>query len=194
VEERDQLGRLEAEWADARLSYFQLQAAAAEYATRQADTARQSAEVRANSMPDPLAAELLEHRSRLDKARRALRDHTIRAPASGVAAVKVRSAGESVVRGDPVAVLYDPRRLWVGVTVEESIVAGIHEGDAVEVELADGRLVQAAVESVSPAASFATQRDVDRVRRDIRAFRLKLQLPEGSGARPGMTAYVRIQQ
>lgn len=194
VEQRDQIGRLQAEWADARLSFFELQTTASEGALRQAEAARDAAKLRLNRAAEPWAAEALELRRRLAEAKRRLEEHTIRAPSDGVVSVKVRSAGELIRAGDPIAVLYDPGDVWVGVFVEESIASGIHEGAALEVELADGRRLRAVVENVSAAGGFATQRDVDRLRRDIRAFQLKLRLPAGAGARPGMTAYVHIRE
>ncbi len=193
VEERDDLGRLQSEWADARLSFFELQVAAAEEAVRAAESARQVAEVRADDAPEAWAGELLERRRRLAEARRRFEEHTIRAPFSGVVSVKVRNAGELVERGEPIVVLHEAGRLWVGVSVEESLAASITAGDRIAVELPGGRIVESEVQSVSPAGEFATQRDVDRQRRDIRAFRLKLRLPEDSGAKPGGTAYVRIR-
>ncbi len=194
VEERNDFGRLQVEWADARLSFFELQALAVENAIREAESARRAAEVRAKTEANPWAVELLEHRHRLNEARRMLEDHVIRAAGDAMVSVRVREAGEFVERGDPIVVLYDPEELWVGVSVEESIVDRFDEGDRAPVELPNGRRIQTIVESVSPAAGFVTQRDVDRVRRDIRAFRLKLKLPEDARARPGMTAYVHIRE
>lgn len=192
VEQRDPLGRLQAEWADARLGFFELQTTASEQALRQAEAARQSAALRRNGAADSGAEESVELRRRLAEAERRLEEHTIRAPSGGVVSVQVRAAGELVQPGDPIAVLYDPGDVWVGVSVEESIAGGIHEGDAFDAELPDGRRLRAVVEYVSASAGFATQRDVDRWRRDIRAFQLKLRLPAGAGVRPGMTVYVRI--
>lgn len=194
VEQRDQFGRLQAEWADARLSFFELQTTASEEALRQAEAALQSAALRLNGTGDPGAAEMVELRRRLAEAKRRLEEHTIRAPADGVVSVKVRAAGELVRAGDPIAALYDPGDVWVGVSVEESIASGINEGDALGAELPDGRRLRAVVENVSAAAAFATQRDVDRLRRDIRAFQLKLRLPAGASVRPGMTVYVHIPE
>lgn len=194
VEERDPFGRLEAEWADARLSFFELQTTASEEALRQAVAVRQSAALRRNGAANSGAEESGELRRRLAEAKRRLEEHTIRAPSDGVVSVQVRAAGELVQPGDPIAVLYDPGDVWVAVSVEESIASGIKDGDAFDAELPGGRRLRAVVENVSAAAGFATQRDVDRLRRDIRAFELKLRLPDGAGVRPGMTAYVRIPE
>ena len=116
----------------------------------------------------------------------------VHAPASGVVAARTGPPGKAVRAGEPIATLYDLSDAWVCVALEESFVSSYSEGDSLEVELADGRTLTGTVAAISPAASFAVQRDIDRRRRDIRAFEVQLRLPETAGLRPGMTAYVRV--
>lgn len=116
----------------------------------------------------------------------------VRAPEAGVVATGAGPAGRAVAAGQPIAVLYDTREMWVSVAIEESVVSSYRRGDRLEVELADGRQLTGVVRTIAPAPQFAVQRDADRLRRDIRSYEVELQLPPDDALLPGLTAYVRI--
>lgn len=186
VERRVVGGRLVEQPSDTNLLRFDLardRLLAAEALEQSAARARSEAEaaLQAALLLAPGLAEPADESSRLE----------VRAPAEGVAAAVTGPAGRAIRAGQPVATLYGGEP-WVRVALEESLVSAFSEGDSLAVELADGRELTGTIASIAPAPAFATQRDVDRRRRDIRAFEVEVRLPATEGLRPGMTAYVRV--
>lgn len=119
----------------------------------------------------------------------------VRAPLSGMVSLRVAARGEMVKAGDPIVTIVDLNDIWVKAGVEESFLIGELVGQPLTVQLASGEELQGKVVAVSPEGAFATQRDVSRVKRDIRTFDIKVRLPNPNRTvHPGMTAYVLLPQ
>ena len=156
--------------------------------------ARAAAALAASDLAIPrLRVDTESARRRAERAEALVERLTPLAPAAGLVVWQSPRPGTALRPGEAALTLYDPRALWVSVAVEESLIGDLAPGSRLAVEIAGGRRTEAAVESVSAAAAFATQRDVDRRRRDVRAFEVRLRLPPETIARPGMTAYVELR-
>ena len=71
--------------------------------------------------------------------------------------------------------------------------AMVSVGTEVEVEWTTGAFYPGTVTQIAAEAAFATRRDVNRVRRDVRSLGFKVDLPaDAAGAYPGLTAYVHL--
>jgi multidrug resistance efflux pump len=118
----------------------------------------------------------------------------IRAPSSGMVSLRVASEGEIVKVGDPIVTIVDLENVWVRTAVEESLIGRLQLGDKLRVRLASGDELEGEVTFIAPEAGFATQRDVNRVKRDIRTFGIKVSVPNPDHrVHPGMTAYVFLK-
>ncbi len=115
----------------------------------------------------------------------------IHAPIDGVVDVRAARLGEVVAAGQPIVTLINPDDLWVRVDVEESYIDRVRLGDSLTVRFPSGveRPGKAFYRGVD--ASYATQRDVSRTKRDIKTFEVRLRV-DNSDRRlaVGMTAYV----
>lgn len=117
----------------------------------------------------------------------------IRAPIAGIVDVAAARAGEIVSPGQAIVTLINPDDLWVRADVEESYIEGIKLGDSLTVRLPSGDLKRGAVFYRGVDASFATQRDVSRTKRDIKTFEIRIRLDNRDRhLAPGMTAYVLL--
>ena len=89
--------------------------------------------------------------------------------------------------------LIDPDDLWVRADVEESVIDGIRLGDQLQVRLPSGVERTGTVFFRGADASYATQRDVSRTKRDIKTFEIRLRV-DNSDRRlwPGLTAFVTL--
>lgn len=131
-------------------------------------------------------AELAQIAARLDHSE-------IRAPSDGLVSLRVANQGEVVKPGDPIVTILDLNDVWVRAEIEESYVGRLTIGQAMTVELASGEQVEGKVTFISAEADFATQRDVSRLKRDIRAFAIKVSVSNPDHrVHPGMTAYVLL--
>jgi HlyD family secretion protein len=109
--------------------------------------------------------------------------------------VTVRAAreGEVVNLGQPVVIITDLSDTWVRAAVPETQATHIAIGDALQVRLPSGETVPGKVTFKAPEADFATQRDVSRRKRDIKAIVLKVAIDNRNKTLvPGMTAEVLI--
>jgi len=120
-----------------------------------------------------------------------LRYTELHAPIDGIVDVRAVRVGEVVNPGQPVVTVINPDDLWVRVDVEESYVDRVRIGDKLTVRLPSGVEREGAVFYRGADASFATQRDVSRTKRDIKTFEIRLRV-DNSDRRlaVGMTAYV----
>ena len=120
-----------------------------------------------------------------------LRYTELHAPIDGIVDVRAVRVGEVVNPGQPVVTVINPDDLWVRVDVEESYIDRVRIGDALTVRLPSGVERQGTVFYRGVDASFATQRDVSRTKRDIKTFEVRLRV-DNSDRRlaVGMTAYV----
>jgi multidrug resistance efflux pump len=116
-------------------------------------------------------------------------------PITGTVSVRVARQGEVVMAGEPIVTIVDYNDTWVRASVPETYADKIAIGDLLPVVLPSGTQIQGKVILKQPEADFATQRDVSRTKRDIKAIGLKLSIDNPGGRfTPGMTATVLIPQ
>jgi multidrug resistance efflux pump len=117
----------------------------------------------------------------------------IKAPTDGVIDVRAVREGEFVNPGQAIVTLINLDDLWVRVDVEESYVDRIRVGEKLMVRLPSGVEREGTVIYRGVDASFATQRDVSRTKRDIKTFEVRLRLDNADRRLAvGMTAYVTL--
>jgi HlyD family secretion protein len=117
----------------------------------------------------------------------------IRSPIDGIVDVRAVRMGEVVTPGQPLLTLINPDDLWVRVDVEESYIDRVRIGDRFTVRLPSGGEREGVVFFRGVDASFATQRDVSRTKRDIKTFEVRLRLDNRDRRLAvGMTAYVLL--
>jgi multidrug resistance efflux pump len=120
-----------------------------------------------------------------------LRYTEIRAPIDGIVDVRAVRQGEYVTPGQPIVTLINPDDLWIRVDVEETYIDRMRIGDKLKVVLPSGLEREGTAFYRGVDASYATQRDVSRTKRDIKTFEVRLRV-DNSDRRfaVGMTAYV----
>src|SRR5216683_5624993 len=137
-----------------------------------------------------------EHMQAAASAQRAkadvrLRYTEIHAPIDGLVDVRAARVGEVVNPGQPILTLINPDDLWVRADVEESYIDRLRIGDKLTVRLPSGVEREGTVFYRGADASFATQRDVSRTKRDIKTFEVRLRVDNADRRLAvGMTAYV----
>ena len=151
----------------------------------QVDVARQQFQVALN-VAEQSYRSLQAARARIELARKAQADTTIRAPFSGLVAERVVSVGDYVTRGAHVAtvVRVDPMRIEL--TIPEQAVALVRSGQPVQisVDAYPGETFPANVRFVSPS-----------LRTDQRALTVEAVAANADGRlKPGLFATALIQQ
>ncbi len=122
-----------------------------------------------------------------------LRYTELRAPIDGFVSVRAARAGEFVNAGQPIVTLIDPDNLWVRVDVEETYIDRVRLGETLTVRLPSGVERPGTVFYRGADAGFATQRDVSRMKRDIRTFEVRLRVDNRDRRLAvGMTTYVSL--
>jgi len=122
-----------------------------------------------------------------------LRYTELHAPIDGIVDVRAVRVGEVVNPGQPVVTVINPDDLWVRVDVEESYIDRVRIGDKLTVRLPSGVEREGTVFYRGVDASFATQRDVSRTKRDIKTFEIRLRVDNRDRIlATGMTAYVLL--
>jgi len=117
----------------------------------------------------------------------------IYAPISGIVSVRVAKQGEVVAQGSPIVVAVDIDHLWVRADVEETYIDLIQFGQKLRIELPSGDTLEGQVFFKGVEGDYATQRDVSRTKRDIKAFEIKVAVPNpGRRLFTGMTATVLL--
>jgi HlyD family secretion protein len=120
-----------------------------------------------------------------------LRYTEIKAPIDGIVDVRAVREGEYVNPGEPVVTLINQDDLWVRADVEETYIDRVRVGDRMTVRLPSGVEREGTVTYRGVDASFATQRDVSRTKRDIKTFEVRLRVDNADRRLAvGMTAYV----
>jgi HlyD family secretion protein len=115
----------------------------------------------------------------------------LRAPIGGIVDVRAARAGEVVSAGQPVITLINSDDLWVRADVEETFIDRVRIGDRLQVRLPSGEERTGTVFYRAADAGFATQRDVSRIKRDIKTFEVRLRVDNNDRRLvTGMTAYV----
>ncbi len=139
-----------------------------------------------------------EHQQQAANAQRAKADvrlayTEVRAPIDGIIDVRAVRIGEVVTAGQAVVTLIDPDDLWIRADVEETYIDRVRIGETLTVRLPSGdeRMAQVFYRGVD--ASFATQRDVSRTKRDIKTFEIRLRADNRDRRLAvGMSAYVLL--
>jgi multidrug resistance efflux pump len=179
--------------------------AAAQYETRNSAVASAQAELTlartrsrqvtvATSDVERTRAELRQANAQLAEITARLDQTILRAPITGVVATRVARQGEVIEAGRPIVTLMDPGDRWVRAAVDERASGRIALGQTLDVELSSGARLKGIVSQIAAEADFATRRDVNRVRRDVRSLAFKVAVPrDATGVYPGLTAYVYLQ-
>jgi HlyD family secretion protein len=90
--------------------------------------------------------------------------------------------------------LVDPDDYWVRADVEETYIDRVHLGDTLEVRLPSGEVRKGRVFFRGVDASFATQRDVSRTKRDLKTFEIRMRVDNADRKLAlGMTAYIVLK-
>jgi HlyD family secretion protein len=114
-------------------------------------------------------------------------------PIDGVVDVQPAREGEIVSAGQTIATLINPDDLWVRADIEETYIDRVKIGDTLTVRLPSGEERTGTVFYRRADASFATQRDVSRTKRDIRTFETRLRVDnKDRKLAVGMTIYVLL--
>ena len=138
-------------------------------------------------------AQLANAESMLKQAEVRLGYTKIYAPVTGTVSVRAARQGEVLNAGQPIVTIVDLSDTWVRAAVPETNADHIGLGDTLRVRLPGGTILQGKVFFKSAEADFATQRDVNRRKRDIKTIILKVRLDNPKGAYvPGMTAEVLV--
>jgi multidrug efflux pump subunit AcrA (membrane-fusion protein) len=116
-------------------------------------------------------------------------------PIDGKVDVWAARQGEVITIGAPIVTIMDLSQTWVYAPLPETQADSVQLGDSLRVVMPSGDTLYGKVIAKSAEGDFATQRDVNSMKRDIRTIQLKLLIPNpGEKFVPGMTAYVYIPQ
>jgi multidrug resistance efflux pump len=178
--------------AQAQVKSLSEQARAAE-ADLQSAKARIHQTTAAESDVASMRAQMLTAQAQLEEAKTRLGYTRIIAPVSGTVYVRAAREGEVVTAGQPIVTIVDLSDSWVRVALPETYADHIQLGDTLPVRLPSGETLQGKVIFKATEADFATQRDVNRRKRDIKTVALKVRIdnPKMSYAL-GMTAEVVV--
>ena len=117
----------------------------------------------------------------------------IYSPANGIVTLRAARQGEVVSPGSPIVTLFDLSSTWVDFDVEETYADLISMGQTLTVRLPSGAEVSGPVIYKAVEADFATQRDVNRTKRDIKTVSMRIRVSNPDGRLPlGMTAWVLL--
>jgi HlyD family secretion protein len=115
------------------------------------------------------------------------------APVTGTVSVRAARQGEVVNIGAPIVTIVDLTDTWARAAIPETYADHIGYGDVLRVRMPGGTILSGKVFFKGVEGDFATQRDVSRMKRDIRTIVLKVRLDNPKGAFvPGMTAEVLV--
>jgi HlyD family secretion protein len=131
--------------------------------------------------------------SQRDKADVRLAFTKVLAPIDGIVDVQPAREGEVVNSGQTLVTLINPDDLWVRADVEETYIDRVRIGDKLTVRLPSGQEREGTVFYRRADASYATQRDVSRTKRDIKTFETRLRVDnKDRRLAVGMTVYVML--
>jgi HlyD family secretion protein len=117
----------------------------------------------------------------------------VKSPLAGVIDVRAAQLGEVVTAGQPIVTVINPDDLWIRADVEETYIDRVRIGDRMHVRLPSDAEMDCPVFFRGVDASFATQRDVSRTKRDIKTFEIRLRCDNADRRLAvGMTAYVSL--
>jgi HlyD family secretion protein len=117
----------------------------------------------------------------------------IYAPVTGTVSVRAALQGEVLNAGQAIVTVVDLNDIWVRAAIPETEADHVGIGDTLRIRLPGGTIIPGKVFFKSAEADFATQRDVNRRKRDIKTIVLKVRLDNPKGAYvPGMTAELLV--
>jgi HlyD family secretion protein len=184
--------QLKAQQALVRAAEDQVNAAKADLDTAQARMHQTHA---AESTVAATRSQALNAQAQLEAAETRLGYTKVTAPVSGMVTVRAAREGEVVNVGTPIAIITDLSDTWVRAAIPETQADHISLNDQLNVRLPSGEVVRGKVIFKAPEADFATQRDVNRRKRDIKTIALKLAVDNSKKTLvPGMTAEVLVPQ
>jgi HlyD family secretion protein len=182
--------QLKAQQALVRSLEGQVRAAQADLAAAQARTNQAHA---AQSTVAATRAQALSAQAQLESAEARLGYTNVVAPVNGIVTVRAAREGEVVNAGQAIVVVTDLSDTWVRAAIPETEAVEIALGDPLQVRLPSGGIIPGKVVFKAPEADFATQRDVDRRKRDIKTVVLKVAVDNSKKTLvPGMTAEVLV--
>jgi len=178
--------------ARARVQALQDQVRAAEQELAAAQARTHQARAAASNVA-ATRGQQAQAQAQLEEAQTRLGYTRIVAPVGGVISVRAAREGEVVQPGEPIVTIIDLSDTWVRAALPETYADSIRLGDELRVRLPSGRIVTGKVTFKAVEGDFATQRDVDRRKRDIKTVALKVAVANADGALvPGMTADVLL--
>ena len=184
------VAQLKAQEALVRAAEDQERAAQADLETAQAHTRQTQA---AQSTVASTEAQRLNAKAQLEAAEARLGYTKVTAPVSGIVTVRAAREGEVVNLGQPIVIITDLSDTWVRAAIPETQAVNISLGDQLKAQLPSGETVPGKIIYKAPEADFATQRDVNRRKRDIKAIVLKLAVDNSKkNLVPGMTAEILV--
>ncbi|HEX4604141.1 MAG TPA: efflux RND transporter periplasmic adaptor subunit [Candidatus Angelobacter sp.] len=182
--------QLKAQEALVRAAEDQARAAQSDLETAQAHTRQTQA---AQSTVASTQAQQLNAKAQLEAAETRLGYTKVTAPVSGIVTVRAAREGEVVNIGQAIVIITDLGDTWVQAAVPETEAVHIALGDQLNARLPSGEIVSGKIIFKAPEADFATQRDVNRRKRDIKAIALKLAVENSKKTLvPGMTAEILV--
>lgn len=142
---------------------------------------------------DSTRGEVENARALAEQAKVELGYSQVFAPVSGKINVRAARQGEVVTAGATIVTIMDLSQTWIYAPLPETQADAVQLGDSLRVVMPSGATIQGKIISKAAEADFATQRDVNSRKRDIKTVQLKL-LIENPGEKfvPGMTAEVYI--
>ena len=165
---------------------------AAEASLRQARAHELLATVAARTV-DSTRGEVDNARALAEQAKVELGYSQVFAPVSGKVNVRAARQGEVVAAGAPIVTIMDLTETWVYAPLPETQADAVQLGDSLRVVMPSGATLQGKVINKAAEADFATQRDVNSRKRDIKTIQLKLLIDNPTERFvPGMTAEVYI--
>ena len=126
-----------------------------------------------------------------------LNDTRVLSPIDGIIVNKALEAGEWANPGTTIVTVDDLSEIWARVDVQETDLPALNIGKPAMVTLPtrppmvfSGKIV-----AIGQEGEFATERDVQRGRQDIRTFYVKVRILQPGGVvKPGMTAQVAFSR
>jgi len=166
--------------------------AAADASLRQAKAHELLTNVAARTV-DSTRGEVENARALAEQAKVELGYSQVFAPVSGKINVRAARQGEVVTAGATIVTIMDLTQTWIYAPLPETQADTVQLGDSLRVVMPSGATIQGKVISKAAEADFATQRDVNSRKRDIKTVQLKLLIDNpGEKFVPGMTAEVYI--
>jgi multidrug resistance efflux pump len=182
--------QLKAQQAAVRAAEDQAHAAQADLNTAEAHTNLAHA---AQSTVASTRAQALNAQAQLEAAEARLGYTKVTASVGGIVTVRAAREGEVVNLGQPIVVITDLSDTWIRAAIPETQASNLALGDQLKVRLPSGDLISGKVIYKAPEADFATQRDVNRRKRDIKAIVIKVAVDNSKKTLvPGMTAEVLV--